>query len=362
MSQTDMKAILARIADGARLSQDEAGTAFEIIMSGNATPIQLGAFLMALRLRGETVDEITGAALVMRSKARTIHAPPDTIDTVGTGGDNAGTFNISTAAALVVAACGVPVAKHGNRAASSKCGAADVLAELGVNLDADMDQIATALTEAGMCFLWAPRHHDAMRNVRSARTELGTRTIFNLLGPLTNPAGAAYQLVGVYDRKWIEPLAHVLKRLGTKAAWVVHGADGLDEVTTTGVTYVAQLRDAQVTTFEVTPADAGLPRARPEDLRGGDAATNAKALRELLTGAKGAYRDIVLLNSAATLLVAGKVNDLKAGVSRAGAAIDNGEAKRVLTRLVMATGSQAPQARGTDGDSGDNDALPAALS
>ncbi len=333
----DMKAILARVAGGGRLSEADAGHAFDIIMSGNATPSQMGAFLMALRIRGETIEEITGAARIMRGKAVTIESPPGTVDTVGTGGDGSGTYNISTAAALVVAATGVPVAKHGNRAMSSRSGAADVLFELGVNLDADLGLVRTALWEAGLCFLMAPRHHLAMRNVGPTRVELGTRTIFNLLGPLSNPAGARRQLIGVFAREWIEPLAHVLHRLGSEAAWVVHGADGLDEVTTTGITYVAQLLDGQVTTFEVEPGDAGLFAAHPRDLKGGDAATNAAALRALLAGAAGPYRDIVLLNSAATLVVAGRVADLKEGVALARHAIDSGAAGQALSRLVAIT-------------------------
>ena len=336
-SLAEMKAVLAKVAGGGRLSERETADAFGILMSGNATPAQMGGFLMALRVRGETVDEITGAARVMRARAVTIDSPPGAIDTVGTGGDGAGTYNISTATALVVAACGVPVAKHGNRAMSSKSGAADVLAELGVNLDAGMDVVRTALWQAGICFLMAPRHHPAMRNVGPTRVELGTRTIFNLLGPLSNPAGAKRQLIGVFARDWVEPVAHVLHRLGSEAAWVVHGSDGLDEVTTTGVTHVAQLRDGVVTTFDVTPEDGGLFRAHPRDLKGGDPATNAAALRALLTGATGAYRDIVLLNSAATLVVAGKVSDLRSGVLAATQAIDSGDAKAVLARLVAIT-------------------------
>ncbi|MEI8394132.1 MAG: anthranilate phosphoribosyltransferase [Rhodospirillaceae bacterium] len=333
----DMKMILAKVAGGARLDESEAGKAFDIIMSGNATMAQMGGFLMALRVRGETIEEITGAARIMRSKAVPIEAPPGAIDTVGTGGDNSGTYNISTATALVVAACGVPVAKHGNRAMSSKSGAADVLAALGVNLDADMALVHTALWEAGICFLMAPRHHLAMRNVGPARVELGTRTIFNLLGPLSNPAGARRQLIGVFARDWVEPLAHVLHRLGSESAWVVHGSDGLDEITTTGPTLVAQLKDGVVTGFEITPEDAGLPRTTPAALKGGDAAVNATALRALLAGDSGPYRDIVLLNSAAALLVSEKVVDLKAGVAAARHVIDSGAARTVLEKLVAIT-------------------------
>ena len=336
---TDMKAIIAKVATGTPLTEPEAELAFDTIMSGNATPSQMGGFLMALRVRGETVDEIAGATRIMRSKAIRIDAPPGTVDTCGTGGDGAGTYNISTAAALVVAACGVPVAKHGNRALSSKSGAADVLAALGVNLDCDMGLVRKALWEANFGFLMAPRHHLAMRNVGPTRVELGTRTIFNLLGPLSNPAGATRQLLGVYSPQWVEPLAHVLKRLGSETAWIVHG-QGLDEVTTAGSTKVAQLKDGAVTVFEVTPEDAGLSQADPEALKGGDAQVNAEAMRALLDGAPGAYRDIVLLNAAAALIVGGKANDLKAGVELAKHGIDSGGARTVLQRLVAITNEQ----------------------
>ncbi|NBC94867.1 MAG: anthranilate phosphoribosyltransferase, partial [Deinococcus-Thermus bacterium] len=246
-----LKPFIGRLADGARLDRAAAAEAFGVIMSGEATPSQIGAFLMALRLRGETVDEITGAAEIMRAKALTLAAPPGAIDCCGTGGDASGTFNVSTAVSFVLAGCGVPVAKHGNRALSSKSGAADVLAALGVNLDADMRLVARALDEAGVGFLLAPRHHSAMRHVGPTRVELGTRTIFNLLGPLSNPAGATRQLMGVFAEQWVEPLAHVLANLGTKAAWVVHGLDGLDEITTTGPTRVAELKEGSVRVFEV---------------------------------------------------------------------------------------------------------------
>ncbi len=337
----DMKAILACVAGGASLSESEAATAFDILMSGNATPAQMGGFLMALRVRGETVDEITGAARVMRAKATSIDAPPGAIDTCGTGGDGAGTVNISTATAFVVAACGVPVAKHGNRAASSKSGAADVLAALGVNLDCPMPQVRQALWQAGLCFLFAPRHHTAVRNVGPTRIELGTRTIFNLMGPLSNPAGAKRQLLGVFARAWIEPLARVLQRLGTEAAWVVHGVDGLDEITTTGPTHVAQLRDGAVTTFTVTPEDAGVALAEPADLKGGDADANAGALRAVLGGAHGPYRDIVVLNAAAALMVADKVTDLRSGADQARRVLDSGAAANVLEHLITITNQPA---------------------
>ncbi len=332
-----LKPFIAKVADGNTLSADEAEAAFDIIMSGDATEAQIGAFLMALRVRGETVDEITGAVRIMRAKALAVTAPADAIDVVGTGGDGSGTYNISTAAAIVVAACGVPVAKHGNKALSSKSGAADVLTALGVNIDADMSLVEKAIREAGIGFLMAPRHHSAMKYVGPARVEMGVRTIFNLLGPLSNPAGVKRQFTGVFAKDWIEPMANVLKNLGCEAAWVVHGADGLDEMTTTGPSFVAELKDSKVKTFEVTPEDAGLPAAKPDDLKGGDANHNAKALKAVLDGAGGAYRDIVVYNAAGALIVAGKAKDLKEGAEIAAAAIDDGSAKDVLDKMVAIT-------------------------
>ncbi|MBL8691538.1 MAG: anthranilate phosphoribosyltransferase [Rhodospirillaceae bacterium] len=330
----DLKLLIGRVASGHRLSMAEAETAFDIMMSGNATPSQMGAFLMGLRVRGETVDEIAGAARVMRAKSLKVEAPEGAIDTCGTGGDASGTYNVSTAASLVVAASGVPVAKHGNRALSSKSGAADVLTALGVNIDADMKLVRKALFEAGIGFLMAPRHHSATRHVMPTRVELGTRTIFNLLGPLSNPAGTKRQLVGVFGKDWVEPMAKVLGLLGIEKAWVVHGSDGIDEITTAGTTHVAALDGGEVTTFEVTPEDAGLTRARPEQLKGGPPDVNAKALTEVLAGAKNAYRDIVLLNAGAALIVAGKAQTLKDGAALAAQAIDSGAAKATLAKLV----------------------------
>lgn len=333
-SLTRMKAVLAQVASGVTLGRDEAYEAFAIIMSGDATPAQIGAFLMGLRVRGETVEEITGAVQALREKALRITAPADAIDIVGTGGDASGTFNISTGAALVVAACGVPVAKHGNRALSSRCGAADVLAALGVNLDADMEVIGRALREAGIAFLMAPRHHSAMRHVAGPRVEIGTRTIFNLLGPLSNPAGVRRQFSGSFAREWIVPMAQVLGNLGSERAWVVHGADGLDEMTTTGPSFVAELSDGTIRTFEVTPEDAGLPRASSGDIRGGDAETNAAAMRAMLGGERGPFRDIVMFNAAGALVVAGKAANLAEGVAVAADAIDSGRALATLAKLV----------------------------
>jgi anthranilate phosphoribosyltransferase len=333
----DLKPLLAKVADGASLTVDEAETAFTIIMSGQATEAQIGAFLMALRVRGETVDEITGAVRTMRAKALAVKAPEGAIDVVGTGGDGSGTYNISTAAAIVVAGSGVPVAKHGNKALSSKSGAADVLTALGVNIDADLSLIERAIAEAGIGFLMAPRHHSAMKYVGPARVEMGTRTIFNLLGPLSNPAGVTRQFTGVFARDWIEPMANVLNNLGCEAAWVVHGSDGLDEMTTTGPSFVAELKAGKVSTFEVSPEDAGLGVASPEDLKGGDGAHNAKALTAVMDGEPGPYRDVTLYNAAAALIVAGKAKDLKQGVEIAAAAIDGGQAKAALDKMVAIT-------------------------
>ncbi|MBF0354285.1 MAG: anthranilate phosphoribosyltransferase [Alphaproteobacteria bacterium] len=331
-----MKKVLGELALGKTLSEAESERAFDIIMSGDATPAQIGAFLMALRLRGETVEEIAGAVRTMRAKALSINAPPNAIDVVGTGGDSSGTFNISTTTAFVVAALGVPVAKHGNRALSSKSGAADVLTALGVKIDCEMALVEESLWQAHIGFLMAPRHHSAMRHVAGPRVELGTRTIFNLLGPLSNPAGAKRQLTGVFAPQWVEPLAQVLGRLGSEKAWVMHG-DGMDELTTTGPSQVAELKDGKVTLFEVTPEMAGLQRATKSDLLGGDPAYNAVALMALLDGVTGPYRDIVILNAAAALIVADKAKDLKEGAALAAQAIDTGAAKATLQKLVQIT-------------------------
>ena len=282
------RGLIGKVATGAALSRDEAANAFEQMMSGEATPSQMGALLMGLRVRGETVDEITGAVTAMRAKMLRVKAPPDAIDVVGTGGDASGSFNISTCAALIVAGAGVPVAKHGNRALSSQSGAADVLAALGVNIDLSPDKIALCIREAGIGFMFAPAHHPATKNVAATRVELGTRTIFNLLGPLSNPAGVRRQMIGVFSRQWTEPLAQVLKNLGAEAVWVVHGSDGLDEITTSGPTSVTALENGAIRSFEISPEEVGLPKVKPEALRGGDAATNARAVQEVLEGKKSA--------------------------------------------------------------------------
>jgi anthranilate phosphoribosyltransferase len=345
---TQLKALLAAVADGRALSEAEAQLGFDVMMSGNATPAQMGAFLMALRVRGETVDEITGAARTMRAKATHVKAPDNAVDLVGTGGDNVGTWNVSTASALVVAGCGVPVAKHGNRAFSSRAGSADVLSALGVNLDCDLRLIERAIAEAGVGFMMAPRHHSATRHVAGARVELGTRTIFNILGPLSNPAGVRRLLVGVFARKWIEPMARTLGNLGAIRAWVVHGSDGLDELTTTGPSHVAELKDGAVRVFDVTPEDAGLKRAKLDELKGGLPADNAAAMQALLDGKPGPFRDIVRLNAGAALVIAGKAADLKAGAAMAADAIDAGKAKAALAKLVAITNTPPPPAAAAD--------------
>ena len=329
------KGLIGKLATGAALSREEAADAFEQMMSGEATPSQMGALLMGLRVRGETVDEITGAVTAMRAKMLRVHAPPDAIDVVGTGGDASGSFNISTCAALIVAGAGVPVAKHGNRALSSKSGAADVLAALGVNIDLSPDKIALCIREAGIGFMFAPAHHPAMKNVAATRIELGTRTIFNLLGPLSNPAGVRRQMIGVFSRQWTEPLAQVLKNLGAEAVWVVHGSDGLDEITTSGPTSVTALENGAIRSFEISPEEFGLKKVKPEALRGGDAATNARAVQEVLEGKKTALREVALFNAAAALVVAGKAKELKTGLALAAQSVDSGEAEGRLDRLIV---------------------------
>jgi len=332
-----LKPIIARIAAGENLSEAETERAFTVMMTGAATHAQMGGLLTGMRVRGETVDEIAGAARAMRAQMTAIDAPEGAIDTCGTGGDGAGTYNVSTAAALVVAAAGVPVAKHGNRAQSSSTGAADVLEALGVKVDAGPERMAEALRETGTCFLLAPAHHGAMRHVAPVRKELGTRTIFNLLGPLSNPARVRRQVIGVFAREWVEPLAHVLRRLGHERAWVVHGLDGLDELSTTGPSLVAELKDGAVRTFEVTPEDAGLRRESLERLRGGDAEANARAIRAVLAGESGPLRDIVLMAAGAGLVVADRAADLREGVAQAAEAVDSGRARAVLERFAAVT-------------------------
>ncbi|MFZ5693376.1 MAG: anthranilate phosphoribosyltransferase [Pseudomonadota bacterium] len=330
----EFKALIAKTASGAALTREEAATAFDRMMSGEATPSQMGGLLMALRVRGETVDEITGAVSAMRAKMTKVAAPPGAVDVVGTGGDASGSYNISTCAAFIVAGAGVPVAKHGNRALSSKSGAADVLTALGIKIDLRPDEITRCIYEAGIGFMFAPAHHPAMKNVGATRVELGTRTIFNLLGPLSNPAGVNRQLVGVFSRQWIEPLAQVLKNLGSESVWVVHGSDGLDEITTSGPTAVAALENGKIRTFEITPSDIGVETVKPEALRGADADHNAAALKQVLEDKPSPYRDVAVMNAAAALVVAGAAKDLKDGAEQARKSLSTGAARARLDRLI----------------------------
>jgi anthranilate phosphoribosyltransferase len=329
-----LKPLLAKVADGKTLTRDEAVSAFTILMSGEATPSQIAALLMALRVRGETVDEITGAVSVMREKMLRVDAPADAIDIVGTGGDASGSYNISTCAAFVAAGAGLTVAKHGNRALSSKSGSADVLTALGVKLDVGPDVISACIREAGLGFMFAPQHHSSMKYVGPTRVELGTRTIFNLLGPLSNPAGVKRQVTGVFSKAWVEPLAHVLKNLGSEACWICHGEGGMDEIVPTGVTRVSELKDGKVRSFEITPEAVGVSRSSFDDLKGGDAAENAKALHTVLSGEVSAFFDAATMTAGAALLVAGKVPDLRDGVVAAREAVVSGAAMQVLTKLV----------------------------
>jgi anthranilate phosphoribosyltransferase len=328
------KPLIAKVATGAALTRAEAAAAFDAMLSGEVTPSQMGGFLLALRVRGETADEITGAVSAMRQKMLRVKAPAAAIDIVGTGGDGSGSLNISTLASIITAACGVPVAKHGNRAASSRSGAADTLTALGVKIGLQPEGVERCVREAGIGFMMAPTHHAAMRNVGPTRAELGTRTIFNLLGPLSNPAGVTRQLIGVFSAAWLEPMAEVLRNLGSERVWITHGLDGLDEITTTGPTKVVELKNGAIHAFEVTPEEAGLPRAEPAALKGGEPRQNAEALITVLDGAPGAYRDIALINAGAALIVAGKAGSLKDGVALGDAAIRSGAARRTLDRLI----------------------------
>jgi anthranilate phosphoribosyltransferase len=335
----DFKSIIAKVATGATLSRQEAISAFDRMMSGEATPSQMGGLLMGLRVRGETVEEITGAVSAMRAKMLRVKAPPEAIDVVGTGGDGSGSVNVSTCASFIVAGAGVPVAKHGNRALSSRSGSADVLASLGVRIDIPPDTIGTCIRDAGIGFMFAPAHHPAMKNVGPTRVELATRTIFNLLGPLSNPAGVTRQMVGVFSKQWVQPLAQVLKNLGSESVWVVHGSDGLDEITLTGPTFVAALEKGNIRSFEVTPEQAGLKCVAGETLKGGDAQANAIALKSVLDGMPSPYRDVALFNAAAALIVAGRAKDLKEGVALGTQSIESGAAASRLKHLVAVSNS-----------------------
>lgn len=334
---SNLKPVLAQLASGATLTAEEAEAAFGIVMSGEATPAQIAGMLMAMRVRRETVEELTGAVRAMLSRMLAVTAPPDAVDVCGTGGDNASTLNVSTAVTFVLAGCGVPVAKHGNRALSSRTGGADVLTALGVNVDVPLDRLSGILAAAGCAFLFAPRHHAALRHAAGPRVELGTRTIFNLLGPLANPARVRRQLTGVFDPTWARPMAETLHALGTERAWLVHG-QGLDELTVAGESHVVSLNHGAYEEFTVQPEEAGLSRSPIQAIEGGDAQANAAALHALLHGQCGAYRDTVVLNAAAGLIVAGRVQTLREGAAVAAASIDNGAAVAALDRLRQATG------------------------
>ena len=330
----DFRGLLAKVGNGATLSTAEAERAFDIMTSGDATPAQMGAFLMGLKVRGETAQELAGGARALRAKMQGVRAPAGAIDIVGTGGDHHGTYNVSSCSAFVAAGAGVPVAKHGNRAFTSKSGAADVLSALGIGLDLPIEALELALLEAKVCFLMAPRHHGAMRNVAAPRVELApNRTIFNLLGPMSNPAMVKRQLVGVFDRRWLRPVAEALGELGLERALVVHGQDGMDEITTTTASWAASLEHGKVSEIEIAPEDIGLKRTTLAELKGGDPQHNAEAIRKVLRGEKSAFRDIVVLNSAAALTVAGKASDLKQGAELARESIDSGKAEQALLTL-----------------------------
>jgi len=331
-----LKPILARLGRGESLSAAEAEAAFGLVMDGQATQGQIGGMLMAMRARGETVDELVGAVTAMRARMSRVAAPEGAIDVCGTGGDGAASLNISTAVTFVLAACGLKVAKHGNRALSSRAGGADVLAALGVNIEPPMDRLSGILAAAGCVFLFAPRHHPAMRHAAPVRVELGVRTLFNLTGPMSNPAGVTRQLIGVFDPAWARPMAEALRAMGTQAAWIVHG-QGLDELTLAGENQVVALADGGISAFSVSAADAGLPPAPLDAIKGGDAAENAAALKDLLAGKKSAYRDTVLLNAAAALVMAGAAPDLRAAAAIAAATLDDGAAAAVLDRLKQAS-------------------------
>ncbi|MEG9861106.1 MAG: anthranilate phosphoribosyltransferase [Parvularculales bacterium] len=333
----DIKPFLIKATEGILFTCEEAVEIFGAIMSGGVAPEQVAAFLTALRMRGESVEEITAGAQIMRAKAVPVEAPINSLDCCGTGGDGSGTYNSSAAVSFIVAACGIPVAKHGNRALTSRSGSSEVLEKLGIKLDITPEHISKCISDAGIGFMFAPTHHTAMKYVGPVRGALGFRTIFNLLGPLSNPSGARRQLLGVFDAQWVEPLAYVLKNLGTERVWVVHGSDGLDELTTTGPSHVAELKDGTVQSFTVNPEEAGLPLATSESLRGGTPEENAIALRALLKGKKSPYRDIVLLNAAAALIVADKAETLSQGVAMAGEAIDTGAALTRLDDLIKLT-------------------------
>ncbi len=330
---------IAKLAEGRSLTSDEATSVMEEIMDGQATAAQFGSLVTALRLKGETVDEITAFARVMRARAKALSTSPDVVDTCGTGGDGSGTFNVSTTAAFVVAGAGQPVAKHGNRAASSKCGSADVLSELGVKIDLTSAQVEECIRRARIAFMFAPVFHPSMKFAAAPRREIAIRTVFNILGPLTNPAHPRYQILGVSDPRLIENMARALANLGAEHALVVHGHDGLDELTLSGPTEICELRDGWTTRYQLTPEDVGLEAVSLEKVRGGDATENASILRMVLRGEKGGPRDIVLLNAGAALFVANKADSIRSGVDLAMRSIDTGSAQDALESLIEVTNS-----------------------
>ena len=335
----DLKTHIAKAANGQPLTRAEARDAFDVMMSGEATPSQIAGLLMALRVRGETVDEITGAVEIMREKMLRVSAPADAIDIVGTGGDASGSYNISTCAAFIAAGAGLKVAKHGNRALSSKSGAADVLMALGIKIDVPPEKISQSISQVGLGFMFAPAHHSSMKHVGPTRVELGTRTIFNLLGPLSNPAGVKRQVTGVFSKAWVEPLAQVLKNLGSEACWICCSEGGMDEIVPSGITWISELKDGSIRSFELTPEAAGLTRSKIENLKGGDAAHNAEALKSVLSGRASAFADAALMTAGAALIVAGKESDIKRAVAHARDAVKSGAASKVHARLVEVSNS-----------------------
>lgn len=347
-----LKTAIQQMVDGKDLSEQEMEAAMEVIMSGKATPAQIGAFITALRLKGETIEEITGAARVMRRKATKIAVDNSLVsidrddinldletlvDTCGTGGDGTNTFNVSTTTAFVVAGCGLRVAKHGNRSVSSLCGSADVIETLGVNLNVPAKVVEECLSRVGIGFLYAPALHGAMKYAIGPRREIGIRSIFNILGPLTNPAGANVQVLGVYEKELTPVLAEVLNRLGSRSAFVVHGEDSLDEISITGRTFVSELKNSEVSSYTIAPEDFGLSRASISEIKGGDAKENAQIVLNVLSGKSGARRDIVLLNAAAALVAAGRASDFSEGIKQAADAIDSGQALKKLDALKQIT-------------------------
>jgi len=336
----DLKPFIGKIAQGKSLNREEATTAFDVMMSGEATPSQIGGFLMALRVRGETVDELIGAVSTMRSKMMVVEAPDDAVDIVGTGGGGSGTYNISTCSAFVLAGGGVPIAKHGNKALSSKSGAGDVLSALGLNLEADADAIARCIREAGIGFMFAPNHHAAMRFVGPSRVELATRTIFNLLGPMSNPANVTRQMIGVFSPEWVRPMAETLKAFGSKHIWVVHGDGGLDEISISGPSKASILKDGEITDVTLDPSDVGIATAPLSAIAGGDAAVNAEALKAVLSGETSAHTDVVLLNAGAGFVVSGKADTWVDGVALARESITSGRAMGALNKLVEVSNAQ----------------------